>query len=157
VNTIKWVSMASKNELNEYLSKKNSITELSDIDANTWGYFEIKNDQFLKIGYVNVGLKPQAILFDEAIYIGINEIFVGYQKDFKKKIFSYKMPTIFHEFINLSDSLIIRDEVGFIGLSRNGEQNWIFLVNGPIEEYNITECLIEGKTMDNETFSFQYK
>jgi len=79
---------------------------------------------------------------------------VGYDVSSRSIIFKYTMPTVFHEFVRFEkDELIVRDEIGFVGISYDGDERWNFCID-VIANYEINQSIICGKTEEGESFKF---
>jgi len=124
-------------------------------DANTWGYFQTAGGWHLDVGYANIGLVPQAVLVDQRMLVGVNECLVGYDLSVGTAYFSYRMPLVFHEFVEVGDPLIVRDEMGFVGIAPDGSELWKFGTEGGVESYTVTTSNISGKTTEGSRFSFE--
>ena len=48
------------------------------------------------------------------------------------------MPFIFHEFVKTDDLLIVRDELGFVGIAVDGSELWKFCTEDIVESYVAT-------------------
>lgn len=152
---LSWVPCGSKGELMQALANEAISAELVTEDPNFWGFFKI-NGQALVVGYANIGLCPLAIIENGRLLVGINEILAGFdvnalQLQLK---FCYRMPSVFHEFISLSNPIIVRDEIGFVGIAPDGIERWKYLLDGPIDKFSIEKGWIHGRTLD-ESFEFQ--
>jgi len=123
-------------------------------EPNTWGYLKLPNDKKLVIGYSDLGLRPAVITIGQRLFVGIDELLVGLYQDTLERIFTYRMPTVFHEFLSSSDPLVARDEVGFICISVSGTERWRYLTNGPIKKFTMASGSLRGETIDGEKFSF---
>lgn len=86
--------------------------------------------------------------------MGIDEVVASFGVDTLKKQFSYRMPSVFHEFVSLSERIILRDEIGFVGISANGEECWAFLTSGPINKFAIEQGCVHDNTIDDGRFEF---
>ncbi|HNN46915.1 MAG TPA: hypothetical protein PKN34_12755, partial [Azospira sp.] len=102
----------------------------------------------------DLGLLPVAVLFDDRLLVGVDEVLASFDVDTLQKQFSYRMPTVFHEFVSLAAPIIVRDEVGFVGISANGKECWCSLTSGPIRKFAIEHGHILGETIDYEPFDF---
>ena len=87
--------------------------------------------------------------------VGIDECLVGYVLLAGMEYFSYRMPFIFHEFVKTDDLLIVRDELGFVGIAVDGSELWKFCTEDIVESYVATSSNISGKTVDGLHFSFE--
>jgi len=152
--TIPWTSADSKSALTSYLADKDVAVKLETHDANTWGFFKLPIGKFLQVGYADLGLLPVATVVNDRLLVGIDELLAGYDSSTLEQVFLYRMPSIFHEFVSLSDPLIVRDEVGFVGISLDGTERWKYLTNGPIDDFEIVGNRIRATTIDGETFTF---
>jgi hypothetical protein len=124
-------------------------------EFNAWGYFQTPEGLCINVGYANVGLIPQAVLVDRCVIVGIDECLVGYDLLAGASYFSYRMPFMFHEFVEVGDLFIVRDEMGFVGLASDGSERWKFCTEDTIENYVVTSSSISGKTADGLPFSFE--
>lgn len=129
--------------------------ELLTTDSpNSWGYIAFDADVIVPIGYADMGLLPLAIRHGNRIFVGIDELLVGYNWTSWSVLFKYKMPTVFHEFVRFDQNeLIVRDEIGFIGISYTGDERWNFCID-VIASYEINQSTILGKTEEGESFKF---
>jgi hypothetical protein len=124
-------------------------------DANTWGYVHTPDGWHLKIGYAKIGLVPQAMLVGQHLFVGINECLIAYDLSVGENCFSYRMPLVFHEFVEVGDSLIVRDEMGFVCIARDGRELWKFGTEGVVDSYTVTSSKICGSTTQGSRFSFE--
>lgn len=155
-NFLNWVPCDSHNGMEACVPKSAVIDTLVTSDANTCGYFKTPTgDQYIQVGYASVGLSPQALLLGQRLFIGIDECFVGYDLSNRTRCFSYRMPMLFHEFSEIGDPLIIRDEMGFVGMTQDGNEIWKFMTEGVIESYTITPVNIYGVTTEGLKFLFE--
>lgn len=152
---IAWSSVDSKKDILTSINKEYIECEFVTEDPNQWGFFKLPNGKIIVIGFANLGLSPAAIVVKDQLFIGINELLVSFDIANMKKKFTYRMPTIFHEFVEVKDSIIVRDEIGFVCISFKGEEYWKFLVNGPIDKFSIQDGIIHGSTIDNEEFLYE--
>ena len=152
--TLEWVHCDSRSQLSAETESKITIGEISTADSNSWGYYNLSKNRCVKISYANVGLTPQSVVYDKYLFIGIDEVLVSYDLSKDIKVFTYRMPFIFQEFVSVGEALIVRDELGFIGLSKNGGESWKFITEGVIETFSVEPPKISGKTVDGETFSY---
>jgi hypothetical protein len=149
-----WVPVESKSALAAILGSDGAASELATEEPNTWGYLQLPNGKKLVIGYSDLGLRPAVISIGRKLFIGIDELLVGLHQDTLERIFTYRMPTVFHEFLSSVDPLVVRDEVGFICVSASGTERWRYLTNGPIQTFSMASGLLRGETIDGEKFSF---
>jgi hypothetical protein len=152
---LKWVPCDSRSDMEARASGENILGLLLTSDANTWGYIQTPDARHLNIGYANIGLTPQAVLVGQRMFVGINECLIGYDYFLGETYFSYRMPLVFHEFVEIGNPLIVRDEIGFIGIDPEGSELWKFCTEGIIENYTATPSKISGRTMDGSSFSFE--
>ncbi len=97
---------------------------LTTKDANTWGYVNL-GDACIPLGYANLGLTPQVSVWDSLIIVGISQIVACYDSTTGRILYRYDMPTVFHEFVVFGENYyLIRDEIGFVGLSYAGAEVW---------------------------------
>ncbi|MDO8051426.1 hypothetical protein O3301_23435 [Janthinobacterium sp. SUN211] len=154
ITTIEWTGVESKSALASVLLDEVPMGHVETADANTWGFFCLPNGEKITVGYANLGLVPIGIFIKENIFVGVCEIVACFNSNNFEKKFSYRMPCVFHEFIFFSGKLILRDEIGFINISFNGDERWKYLTNGPIDKFEINENFIKGTTIDDEGFYF---
>ncbi|QET05838.1 MULTISPECIES: hypothetical protein [Cupriavidus] len=152
---LKWVPCDSRSDMEARASGGKVLGTLLTCDANTWGYFQTLEGSHLNVGYANLGLVPQAVLDGQRMLVGINEYLVCYDLTIGIKCFSFRMPLVFHEFIEIGDSLIVRDEMGFVGIAQDGTELWKFGTEGVVESYMVTSSKISGKTTEGSRFSFE--
>ena len=153
-DSLKWVPCDSRSDMETRASGHKVVGTLLASDPNTWGYFQTQEGSRVNVGYADIGLIPQALLVNQRMIIGINECLVGYDLLANTPYFSYRMPFVFHEFVEVGDSLIVRDEVGFVGIAADGNELWKFCTEDVIESYTVTLPNISGKTTDGSYFTF---
>lgn len=51
-----------------------------------------------------------------------------------------------------ADPLLLRDEVGFVCVLLQGQEQWTYMVEGPIRDCHINGNVIVGETLDGEAF-----
>jgi len=148
-----WVPCDSRNTLVAQLSP--NVCELFMTDSpNSWGYMIFDSSVIVPVGYADMGLLPVAVKHGDRIFIGIDELLVGYDGAGCSCLFKYKMPTVFHEFVRFDQNeLIVRDEIGFVGLSYAGNERWNFCID-LITDYEINQANISGRTEEGESFKF---
>lgn len=95
-----------------------------------------------------------AVRFHDWSLVGIDEVLASLDANILGIKFSYLMPSVFHEFVYLSDPIVVRDEIGFVAVSIDGQECWRFLTSGPIKKFSIEGGSIVGETIDNESFAF---
>jgi hypothetical protein len=148
-----WVLCDSRNALVAQLPLNACDLLMTDC-PNSWGYMVVESSVVVPIGFADVGLLPSAVKCGNRIFVGINELLVAYDLSSRSCLFKYKMPTIFHEFVRFDqDELIVRDEIGFIGISYAGEERWNFCID-VISSYEIDQSTILGETEEGENFQF---
>jgi hypothetical protein len=149
----RWVPCDSRNALIAQLPP--NAGELMTTDSpNSWGYIAFNSEAIIPIGYADMGLLPLAVRHDNRIFVGVDELLVGYDWHSRSVLFKYKMPTVFHEFVRFDQNgLIARDEIGFVGVSYVGEERWNFCID-VIVSYEINQSIILGKTEEGESFEF---
>ncbi len=148
-----WVPCDSCSALVAQLPK-NACELLTTDSPNNWGYVAFDLDVVIPIGYADIGLIPLAIRLGNRAFVGINELLVGYDCSSQTALFKYKMPTVFHEFVRFDrDGLIVRDEIGFVGVSYDGNERWNFCID-IIGSYEINKSTILGKTGEGKNFKF---
>jgi hypothetical protein len=152
--TIPWTSVESKSALVAKREQEEIVGQFETADANSWGFFRLPTGKILTFGYADLGLLPMAVVMDELLIVGIDELLVGYNASTLERVFVYRMPSIFHEFLFETGRLIVRDEVGFVGISPDGTEQWKELTDGPIDKFEIDGNQINGTTIDGEKFSF---
>lgn len=149
----RWVPCESHAALVAALPK-NACELLTTSDANSWGYMAFDSDSIIPVGYADMGLPPLSVRRGNRIFIGIDELLIGYDWPRQVVLFTYKMPTVFHEFVRFDqDTLIVRDEIGFVGVSYDGDERWNFCID-VIASYEIDCSTILGKTEEGENFKF---
>jgi len=148
-----WVPCDSRSALVAQLPQ-NAYELLVTDSPNSWGYIAFDPDVTIPIGYADMGLLPLAVRHGNRIFVGVNELVVGYGYPSQVVLFKYKMPTVFHEFVRFDqDGLIVRDEIGFVGVSYDGDERWNFCID-VIASYEIDRSTILGKTEEGESFKF---
>ena len=148
-----WVSCDSRNALFAQLPPNACQLVVTD-SANRWGYLIFDSAIIIPVGYADMGLIPFAVRFCNKVFVGIDELLVGYEWSSRSILFKYKMPTIFHEIVRFDvDEMIVRDEIGFVGISYVGIERWSFSIDA-IANYEIAESLIFGRTEEGESFKF---
>jgi len=151
-----WIACESRSDLEARLEKAQGrvLPMLVGTEANTWGHASC-GTTILPIGYANLGLLPEVIGSDAAILVGSGQALTALDARTGAPIFTYAMPTVFHEFLRIEDDLLlIRDETGFIALSPQGEERWTGLCADIIEGYEISGDVITGRTMEGADFRF---
>lgn len=149
-----WTPVDSRSALLNAIADEGPTSELVTADANEWGFFRLPNDKILVVGYADLGLLPMAVMLDNHLLVGIDEILACLDVNTLERKFFYRMPSVFHEFISLADPIIVRDEVGFVALSGNGNERWKFLTSGPINKSYVEGRRLYGETIDDEQFEF---
>ncbi len=148
-----WVACDSRSALIAQLPK-NSCELLTTDSPSSWGYMEFDSGTIVPVGYADIGLLPLAVRHGDRLFIGIDELLVSYHCSDQSVCFIYKMPTVFHEFVRFDQNgLIVRDEIGFVGISYNGDESWSFCKD-LIACYEIDQATILGKTEEGENFKF---
>ncbi|SCU75047.1 conserved hypothetical protein [Cupriavidus necator] len=130
LDMLKWVACDYRSDMEARTSGEKVVGTLLTSDANTWGYFQTPEGWHLNVGYANIGLMPQAILAGPCMLVGINECLAGYDLSIGTARFFYRMPLVFHEFVQIGNPLIVRDEVGFVGIAPDGSELWKFCTEG---------------------------
>jgi hypothetical protein len=149
----RWVSCDSRNALVAQLPP-NACELLMTDSPNSWGYIAFDADVIVPIGYADMGLLPLAMRHGNRIFVGIDELLIGYDWTSRSVLFRYKMPTVFHEFVRFDQNeLIVRDEIGFVGISYVGDERWNFCID-VIASYEINQSTILGKTEEGKSFKF---
>lgn len=154
-NMLTWVPCDSRSDMEARTSEYKILGTLLTEGSNTWGYFQTPEGFCINIGYANAGLIPQAVLLDQRVIVGIDECLVGYDLLAGVSCFSYRMPFMFHEFVEVGDLFIVRDEMGFVGVAQDGSEQWKFCTKDVVESYAVTSSNISGKTADGLPFSFE--
>jgi hypothetical protein len=152
-----WVNCDSRSDLDARLSCLNGRVFESSIadESNTWGYMVVEDNIFIPIGFSDVGLPPEVYIYKKAVLVGVSDTLSGYSLDTGELIFTYKMPTIFHEFVLFADfGFIVQDEIGFVSLSYSGGERWSQICDDIIETYNVSNGSIIGETVEGTTFNF---
>lgn len=160
LSDLHWIPCDSKYDLEsrlENISKKTLLPLIETTDANAWGYLSLKDgsDLIIPVNYVNLGLSPQIAQTSETLLVGINDLLVGFDPVNATKRFQYKVPTVFHEFVRFDDDVfVVRDEIGFVGLSYEGKEKWSFCKD-LIVDYKISGHVISGTTLEGHDFQFE--
>ena len=157
MNKANWVNCNSRSDLEARLSRlAGRVFEASIVDeSNTWGYIISENDIFIPVGFSDVGLAPKLHIHKNVALVGVSDILSGYNLDKGKLAFTYKMPTVFHEFaLFTDDDFIVQDEIGFVGLSYSGNEKWLKICDDIIATYNINDDSINGETLEGMKFNF---
>lgn len=149
-----WNEVESKSTLTNVIVGAAVADEILTEDPKRWGFFKLPNENILIIGYANLGLSPVATLVGHRLFVGIDEVVACFDVNTLQRRFSYRLPTVFHEFISLSNRIIVRDEIGFVGISPEGEECWKFFTSGPIRKFFIEPNRVYGETIDDEPFEF---
>lgn len=151
--TGRWVPCDSRSALIAQKSK-NACEQLITESPNSWGYMAFESGTIIPIGYADMGLLPVAVMHGNKIFVGVDELIAAYNWPSNTRHFKYKMPTVFHEFVRFDrDELIVRDEIGFVGISYDGDEHWKFCVD-TIASYEIKEMIIFGETEEGQVFKF---
>ncbi|GHC31995.1 hypothetical protein GCM10010082_27890 [Kushneria pakistanensis] len=147
-----WVSCESRYALIAQLPPDQEVVETES--PNSWGYVDFESDVVVPVGYSDMGLQPLAVRLGERVFVGIDELLIGYDCFGRYILFKYNMPTIFHEFVRFDQhEFIVRDEIGFVGISYSGDERWSFCID-IIASYRIDQALIVGLTEGGEDFKF---
>lgn len=152
--SLPWTAVESKSALESAVANEVGTGELLTADPNEWGFFRLPNGKVFVVGYANLGLMPIAVLIGNRLLVGIDEVLDSFDIDTGQRKFSYRMPSVFHEFISLADPIVVRDEIGFVAISADGEEFWSFVTSGPIRRFSIDHGMIHGETIDDEPFEF---
>lgn len=150
-----WVPCDSRHDMEARTFERKVVGSLLTSDSTAWGYFRTAEGWYLNVGYANIGLMPQAVLIGQRMLVGINECLVGYDLSIGAAYFSYRMPLVFHEFLAVGDPIIVRDEMGFVGIAPDGRELWRFGTEGVVESFVITSANIRGKTIAGAHFLFE--
>jgi len=130
----------------------NAVSEITTSDPDTWGLLYV-GDLAFRVGFTDVGLVPEVHHDATGTLIGIGELLVAFDVSGKNQLFLYKMPTIFHEFLTVNErGLLVRDETGFILLSRNGEEIWSYCPD-LLGSFELADGIIRGETIEGAPFS----
>ena len=131
-------------------------------DSRSWGFFALRKPHsktpvlLQPIGYADIGLPPEAVRFSNQLLIGVNEKIVVVDVTQGTETFTYRMPTIFHEFLSVNSSgILARDEIGFILLSWKGEERWRYCKD-IIDSYKISGNKISFSTIEGEHFHVHF-
>ncbi|WP_323072102.1 hypothetical protein [Mycetohabitans endofungorum] len=153
---LRWIPCASYADMDAQGSKVLVIDTLQTDDPSSWGYFQTPDGRHINVCYADVGLIPQSVAIDGCVIVGIDERLVGYDLANNTRYFSCRMPFIFHEFVEIGDSsLIVRDEMGFMGIAHDGTELWRFCAEGVIGSFTIAPYNISGETVDGGRFAFE--
>lgn len=149
----RWTCCESRSTL---ASQAPSDFEMVETESpNSWGYVRFEPDLVIPVAYADIGLQPLAVRLGEQVLIGIDELLVSYDCASHSTLFKYRMPTTFHEFVRFDQhEFIVRDEVGFVGISYSGVERWVFCVD-MISSYVVDQSLIVGVTVEGERFRFR--
>lgn len=150
--TLTWIAFESRSALLASMECEAIATELLTADPRSWGFFKLSGDNILVVGYADLGLLPIAAQWNGSLFVGIDEILVGFDMENFCKKFSYRMPSVFHEFLSFENQLIVRDEIGFVGISHEGKELWCCLTSGPVKSFSIEGRQIRGETIDGDIF-----
>ncbi len=148
-----WIGVDSKSALSSAIAEQSVGRELVTADPNAWGFFRLASGKVLVVGYANLGLLPVAVLIDNRLLVGVDEVLAGFDAATLEKQFCYRMPSVFHEFVSLADPIVVRDEIGFVGISADGKECWCYLTSGPIKKFAMENGHIIGETIDDEPFA----
>lgn len=159
MDKVLWVNCDSCGDMKARLSGvEGKVFEILIADEpNTWGYLAIYDEDniFIPIGFADNGLSPQVKIHDKTAFVGVSDNLSGYSLATGRLFFSYKMPTVFHEFVTFNkDIFIVQDEIGFVGLFYTGEEKWIKICDDIIETYQLNDNSIFGKTIEGDKFNF---
>ena len=147
-----WTGVESRSALASAVADQAVASELVTEDPNAWGFFRLPSGKVLVVGYADLGLLPVAVLSENRLLVGVDEVLASFAADTLEKQFSYRMPSVFHEFVSLADPFVVRDEIGFVGISADGKERWCSLTSGPIKKFAIEHGRIFGETIDDEQF-----
>ncbi|MEN9855579.1 MAG: hypothetical protein RL186_1307 [Pseudomonadota bacterium] len=150
---IQWIPSSSKSEA--MIGAPSGAPVIMTSDDNSWGYFRDPSGRTVIVGYADIGLKPQAIQCGDTVFIGINESLFGIDSASMNVKFTHKMPWVFHEFLQYKDFLLVRDEIGFMGISKDGQEIWEGITEAPIDRFKIEGNSILGLTTDGDSFHFE--
>jgi len=155
-----WQPCDSRSDLVARLEKaKGKVFQtLADKEANAWGY-AAQDGEFIPIGYADLGLTPVVVAWRETVFVGSGGTLTALDAKTGQPVFSYVMPTVFHEFLRIEDGLLLaRDEIGFVALSLQGQEKWKALCGDIVEDYEIQGeidgAVITGRTMEGSNFRF---
>lgn len=152
---IEWEDIDSDAVVREELVAAGISKRLILEDARLWGLLRLQDGRSILVGYAGVGLKPSAQICEEHLVIGIEGVVASYDLSQLQLVYTFEMPTIFHNFISRTYPLVVMDEVGFLSIANDGTALWTFLVDGPIEKFSFANGAISGKTIDGTDFCFR--
>lgn len=151
---LSWFPVESKYEILSINNYGQLRKELVTEDPNQWGFFRLPDGKMLIVGYANLGLLPMWKSMRGCVLVGIDEVLACISISTLEERFRYTMPSVFHEFISVDNLIVVRDEIGFVGISPEGSEVWKFLVGGPISEFHIEDKVICGRQIDGDSFRF---
>lgn len=150
----RWIGCSSYDALMSGVPQNARETLITTDSPKHWGYFQTDAGMIIPVGYANLGLMPVAVHHGGYVFVGINELVCSFDATSMLKLFQYKMPSVFYDFIRFDvNSFIIGDEIGFIGLSYGGSELWT-CIKDIICEYRIVNNIIQGTTLEGEKFEF---
>ena len=148
----------SRSDLEARLSEKspNLMVELTSADARVWGYLTLDKMTII-LGYADLGIAPQFMDAEHLLLVGINELLTCIDVERSEISFQYRLPTIFHEFLHVDKSgILVRDEIGFVLVSLQGEKLWEFLAGDIIEQFSLNARSVSGRTLGGQLFDVQF-
>ena len=160
MDKVNWCNCDSRRDMEARLSSVDGMVFeiLLGDEPYTWGYLAIEYFKriFVPIGFTHVGLSPQVCKIGERVIVGVSEILAGYELNTGKLRFRYRMPTVFHDFVSSDErGFVVQDEIGFIGLSYDGNERWIELYNDNIKTYRLENGTISGETVEGRKFKIE--
>lgn len=156
-NEFSWVPCDSRRDLEARLAALRGVAVFPVIeteDANTWGYVKVVSGMpgALPVGYSDVGLTPAVTAANGVLLLGITELVAGIDLSTGAVAFRYRMPTVFHQFVRVDErGFLVQDEIGFVLLSRRGEELWRFCKD-LIEEYKLMGDELAVTTFEGDCF-----
>lgn len=152
-----WVPCDSRSDLEARLADLRGVAVFPVIeteDANTWGYVKVVAEKpaALPVGYANVGLAPAVTAANGVLLLGITELVAGIDLSTGAVAFRYRMPTVFHQFVRVDErGFLLQDEIGFVLLSRRGEERWRFCKD-LIQDYKLMGDELAVTTFEGDCF-----
>lgn len=152
-----WVPCDSRSDLEARLAALRGVAVFPVIeaeDANTWGYVKVPAGRpaVLPVGYADVGLTPKVTIANGVLLLGIAELVAGIDISTGALAFRYRMPTVFHQFVRVDErGFLVQDEIGFVLLSRRGEERWRFCKD-LIQNYKLMGDELVVTTFEGDCF-----
>jgi hypothetical protein len=138
-----------------YAREENIADLIEESRSVNWGYFALPNSRLIIVGYNRTGLIPQAAIFDRHMYIGTGEFCVCYELRSGMRKFTFRMPFLFLDFVRFTPWLIVKNEIGFIGLNMMGEVSWSAILGDLIETYSLSGSRLEGRLLEGKAFDLK--